>query len=38
LRIVQTGYDQSARWQRYYEVFGTNWTQALTALKGLLEQ
>jgi hypothetical protein len=38
LRIVQTGYDQSARWQRYYEVFGTSWGQALTALKGLLEQ
>jgi hypothetical protein len=37
LRIVQTGYDQSARWQRYYEVFGTRWVRALTALKGLLE-
>jgi hypothetical protein len=38
LRIVQTGYDQSARWQRYYEVFGTNWMRALAALKGLLEE
>jgi hypothetical protein len=37
LRIVQTGYDQSPRWQRYYEVFGTGWVRALTALKGLLE-
>jgi uncharacterized protein YndB with AHSA1/START domain len=37
LRIVQTGYDQSARWQRYYEVAGTGWVRALTALKGLLE-
>ena len=37
LRILQTGYDQSARWQRYYEVFGTGWVRALTALKGLLE-
>jgi hypothetical protein len=37
LRIVQTGYDQSVRWHRYYEVFGTGWVHALTALKGLLE-
>jgi hypothetical protein len=37
LRIVQTGYDKSARWQRYYEVFGTEWDRALVALKGLLE-
>jgi hypothetical protein len=38
LRIVQTGYDKSARWQRYYEVFGTEWDRALVALKGLLEE
>jgi hypothetical protein len=37
LRVVQTGYDKSVRWQRYYEVFGTSWIRALTALKGLLE-
>lgn len=38
LRILQTGFEESARWRRYYAVFGAGWERALSTLKGLLEQ
>jgi hypothetical protein len=38
VRIVQTGFDQSARWRRFYEVFGPGWERALATLKSLLER
>ena len=37
LRVMQTGCDDSVRWQRYYEVIGHGWERALTSLKTLLE-
>ena len=38
VRIVQTGYEESARWRRYYEVIGFGWERALASLKSLLEK
>jgi len=38
VRVVQTGYEDSARWRRYYEVIGFGWERALTSLKSLLEK
>jgi hypothetical protein len=38
LRIMQTGYEESDRWRRYYEVIGHGWDRALGSLKGLLEK
>jgi hypothetical protein len=38
LRVVQTGFEDSARWRRYYAVFGAGWERALGTLKGLLER
>jgi hypothetical protein len=38
LRILQTGFEDSPRWRRYYAVFGVGWERALGALKGLLER
>lgn len=37
LRMTQTGFEESARWRRYYEVVGTGWLHALESLKVLLE-
>ena len=37
LRVMQTGCDDSVRWQRYYEVIRHGWERALTSLKTLLE-
>lgn len=37
LRVTQTGFEESARWRRYYEVVGVGWTRALAELKSLLE-
>ncbi len=36
-RVRQTGWDDSPRWTRYYEVLETNFTRALDELKGHLE-
>ncbi len=36
--VTQTGFEDSPRWRRYYEVVGTGWDRALTALKALLEK
>ena len=38
VRVVQTGYDESARWRRYYEIVGHGWERALTSLKSLVER
>ena len=37
IRIVQTGFEESDRWRRYYEVISRGWTRALASLKSLLE-
>ncbi len=37
VRVVQTGFEESARWRRYYEVMGHGWERALASLKSLLE-
>ena len=38
VRVVQTGFEESARWRRYYEVVGVGWERALASLKMLLEK
>jgi uncharacterized protein YndB with AHSA1/START domain len=38
VRVTQTGFDESARWRRYYEVIGLGWERALASLKSLLER
>jgi hypothetical protein len=34
---VQTGFEETPRWRRYYEVIGVGWARALSSLKALLE-
>ena len=38
VRVVQTGFEDSARWRRYYDVVGHGWERALASLKALLEK
>jgi len=38
VRVTQTGFEESARWRRYYEVVGFGWERALASLKSLLEK
>jgi uncharacterized protein YndB with AHSA1/START domain len=38
VRVTQTGFEESVRWRRYYEVIGFGWTRALASLKSLLEK
>lgn len=38
VRVVQSGFEESARWRRYYEIVGAGWERALTSLKMLLEK
>jgi uncharacterized protein YndB with AHSA1/START domain len=38
VRVTQTGFEESARWRRYYEVAGFGWERALASLKSLLEK
>ncbi len=38
VRVTQTGFEESARWRRYYEVIGLGWSRALVSLKSLLER
>ena len=38
VRVTQTGFEESARWRRYYEVITLGWTRALAAMKSLLEK
>lgn len=37
LRVAQTGFENSVRWRRYYELAQNDWLQQLAALKTLLE-
>ncbi len=38
VRVLQSGFEDSVRWRRYYAVFGAGWERALQTLKGLLER
>ena len=38
LRVEQTGFEESDRWRRYYELADAGMRRALTSLKGLLER
>jgi uncharacterized protein YndB with AHSA1/START domain len=38
VRVTQTGFEESARWRRYYEVVSFGWERALASLKSLLEK
>jgi uncharacterized protein YndB with AHSA1/START domain len=38
VRVVQTGFEESPRWRRYYEVIGVGWERALRSMKMLLER
>jgi hypothetical protein len=37
IRLTQTGFEESARWRRYYEMVQAEWPLALHALKALVE-
>ena len=37
VRVVQSGFEESERWRRYYVVVGHGWERALASLKSLLE-
>ena len=38
VRVTQTGFEESDRWRRYYEVITHGWERALASLKSLLEK
>ena len=38
VRVTQTGFNESDRWRRYYEIVGPGWERALAAMKSLLEK
>jgi uncharacterized protein YndB with AHSA1/START domain len=38
VRVEQSGFEESPRWRRYYEVVGHGWERALASLKALLEK
>jgi uncharacterized protein YndB with AHSA1/START domain len=38
LRVTQSGFDESERWRRYYEVIAAGWTRALASLKQYAER
>jgi uncharacterized protein YndB with AHSA1/START domain len=38
VHVTQSGFEESARWRRYYEVVELGWTRALASLKALLEK
>ena len=38
VRVVQTGFEAGARWQRYYDIVSVGWERALTSMKMLLEK
>jgi uncharacterized protein YndB with AHSA1/START domain len=38
VRVTQTGFEESVRWRRYYEVIRLGWEEALASLKSLLEK
>jgi len=38
VRVRQSGFEESARWRRYYRVITVGWERALASLKSLLEK
>ena len=38
VHVVQSGFEESDRWRRYYEIIGPGWQRALHTLKSLLEK
>ena len=38
LRVTQSGFEESVRWRRYYEIMSYVWERGLASLKSLLEQ
>ena len=38
VRVLQTGFEESPRWRRYYQIVGRGWERALNSLKALLEK
>ena len=38
VRVTQTGFEEGARWRRYYEVIGVGWRRALASMRSLLEK
>jgi uncharacterized protein YndB with AHSA1/START domain len=38
VRVVQRGFEESARWRRYYEIVTVGWERALKSMKMLLEK
>jgi uncharacterized protein YndB with AHSA1/START domain len=38
VHVTQTGFEESERWRRYYEVVGHGWERALRSMKMLLEK
>ena len=38
VRVTQSGFEESARWRRYYEVAAIGWSRALASMKALLER
>jgi uncharacterized protein YndB with AHSA1/START domain len=38
VRVLQTGFEDSPRWRRYYALFSVGWERALATLKELLER
>jgi uncharacterized protein YndB with AHSA1/START domain len=38
VHVRQTGFEENARWRRYYDVVGYGWERALASLKSLLEK
>ncbi len=38
VRVRQTGFEETPRWRRYYELTSANWERSLRTLKGLLER
>jgi uncharacterized protein YndB with AHSA1/START domain len=38
VRVIQSGFEESARWRRYYQIVTAGWERALHSLKMLLEK
>ena len=38
VRVTQTGFEEGARWRRYYDIISLGWERALASLKSLLEK
>jgi uncharacterized protein YndB with AHSA1/START domain len=38
VRVTQSGFEESVRWRRYYEIIAAGWERALKSMKMLLEK